>query len=203
MTRGDPLERVTIHLALAVALEDVVAGGPPRVTPRVAVANADVEFVRTPAGYHVLVDRPSLPETLEVVVDADAYLREERTVDRSSHDPASALAVDLLPAPAYPFGGGATLVRGTVADGDGPVAGAAVSYRQGTDVGRSDDAGEFVLPVTDVGRGDVGTDDEGRRVVEPGGGSPTVEATHPDDGRTATADVTLPVGGTGRAELEF
>lgn len=203
-TSGAPLDRIVTELTLAVGLEDTYAGGPPRGPPRVVVDNADAEFVRTPGGFFVLVDLPAEPATLDVVVESDYYLREERTVDRSELDPDAPLeTIDLVPAPAYPFGGGVTLVRGTVEENDEPVPGATVSYLQGSAVTWSDADGEFVLPVTDFELDDVDDDDEDGRVVEPGGQSPTIEAAHPDDDRTTERDVTLPVGGTASADLDF
>lgn len=201
----EPLDRITHELALAVELEDTYTDGPPRDQPRVAVTNTDAEFVRTPGGFFVLVDLPAEPATLDVVVvESDYYLREERTVDRSELDPDAPLeTIDLVPAPAYPFGGGVTLVRGTVEENDEPVPGATVSYLQGSAVTWSDADGEFVLPVTDFELDDVVVDDEDGRVVEPGGQSPTIEAAHPDDDRTTERDVTLPVGGTASADLDF
>lgn len=203
-TSGAPLDRIVTELTLAVGLEDTYTDGPPKGPPRVAVENADAEFVRTPGGFFVLVDLPDEPATLDVVVESDYYLREERTVDRSELDPDAPLeTIDLVPAPAYPFRGGVTLVRGTVEENDEPVPGATVSYLQGSAVTWSDADGEFVLPVTDFELDDVVVDDEDGRVVEPGGQSPTIEAAHPDDDRTTERDVTLPVGGTASADLDF
>lgn len=202
--RGEPLERITTELTLAVALEDTYADAPPRGQPSVAVANADVDVLRTPGGYHVLVDLPPEPPTLDVVVESERYLREERTVDRSDLDPDRPLVtIELVPGPAYPFGGGATLVRGTVEEADVPVAGATVSYRQGSAVTWTDADGEYALPLTGFDPSDVDTDDEGTRFLEPGGLTPTIEAAHPDDGRTTELDVPIPVGGTASAHLDF
>lgn len=198
-----PLDSVTTELTVAVALEDTSTGGPPRGRPRVELANAEAAFLRNPSGYHVLVDLPVEPSTLEIVVESELYLREERSVDRSSLDPTAPLVtVELVPGPAYPFGAGTTLVRGLVEDGGDPVPDAAVSYVQGSDGTRCNASGEFALGVTDFTSEDVGTDDD-VRVVEPGGRRPTIEATHPDDGRTASTDVVLPVGGTASVTLAF
>lgn len=201
---SEPLERISTELTLAVALEDTHADAPPRESPAVTVTNADVEFLRTPGGYHVLVDLPPEPPTLEVVVESDRFLREERTVDRSDLDPDRPLVtIELVPGPAYPFGGGVTLVRGTVEAADAPVPGATVSYRQGSAVTWTDADGEYALPLTEFDTADVDTDDEGTRFLEPGGLTPTIEATHPDDGRTTELDVPIPVGGTASAHLDF
>ncbi|HKJ60032.1 MAG TPA: hypothetical protein VKA37_12440, partial [Halobacteriales archaeon] len=203
--RGEPLARVNTELTIAVALEDAFTDDPPREPPSVRVENADVEFLRTPAGYHVLVDLPADPPTLDVVVESDRYLREERTVDRSEDLDADhpLVTIELVPGPGYPFGGGVTLVRGTVEEDDAPVAGATVSYSQGSAVTWADADGEYVLPVTGFESDDVVTDDEGTRFLEPGGLTPTIEAIHPDDGRTTDLDVPIPVGGTTSAHLDF
>lgn len=156
MNERDPLATVEVDLELAVGLTDRYTGRAPKGTSTVRVANAPDSFERTPSGYDVLVDVPDEPTALDLVVDAEYYLPERRTVQRSSIDPANPLETfDLVPGPAYPFGETTTLVRGMVTDGDGPVAGAAVSYFEGTDATRTDERGEFALPIEDVVAADV------------------------------------------------
>lgn len=229
-----PLDSFGTELSLAVGLTDRYTDCAPRGEVAVRLANAADEFLATPSGYHVLVDVPAEPADFEVVVESEYYLDERRSVPRSSLDPAEPLeSFSLVPAPAYPFGGGATMVRGTVTDGGDPVADAPVAYVQGSDRTRTNADGEFALPVEDVSRDDVvregdgtngggpggggpgsggasggdadagSTDDGGQRTLQPGGDPPSVEATHPGDGRTTEAEVAIPIGGTSSVDLSF
>lgn len=208
MSDGEPLETIGTELTVAVELADGFTGGPARGSPTVHATNLDVPdheapFVTTPSGYHALVDAPADPTTLELTVDSELYLPTTRSVDRSTLDPDDpVVTVELVPGPAYPFGGGVTLVRGVVtADGD-PLDGASVAYAQGSATTATDAAGEYALPITDIERDDVATESR-TRMLKPGGDDPTVTSTHSDDGTTVSADVTLPVGGTASASLDL
>lgn len=197
------VESFTTELSVAVELVDSLTGEPPVGRPTVRVTNADDDVERTPSGYYVLVDLPSDPATIEVTVESEAYLEETDSITHGSLPADEPLyEIELVPGPAYPFGGGETLVRGVVEDGDEPVAGAEVAYVEGSATTRTNETGEYVLPIRGVESADVGTDSDGTRILDPGGGSITVEATHPD-GRTTDADVVVPLGGTASAPLAY
>lgn len=187
-------------LALAVDLRDAVAGGRPKGEPSVSLADRPETFTRTPGGYHVLTDVPGSTGEVTVAVDGGrAHLDEQWTVDLGTTDRATPETVELLPSPAYPFGGGTTLIRGIVTDASGdPVAGATVSVRGRDEVTRTTRAGEYVLPIRSIEDGDV-TDG----ALQSGGGTPTLEAVRPESGTTATASTEVPVGETTRQDLEF
>lgn len=172
--KSPPLESFGTELAVAVDLTDRYTDREPRGSPNVTLANAPYEFLQTPSGYYALVDAPAEPTAFEVVVEAEYYLDERRSIDRSSLDPDAPLAsIDLLPGPAYPFGGGATLVRGMVTEDDDPVADATVAYVQGSDGTRTNEDGEFALPIEDVTREDVTiAGDDGPSDGGPGNGGP-------------------------------
>lgn len=198
-----PVESFTSELSVAIELVDRHTGRAPVGEPTVTVTNADYEVTRTPSGYFVLSDLPVEPATLAVTVAAETYLDEERSITHGSLPPTEPLVeIELEPGPAYPFGGGETLVRGVVEDGGEPVSGADVAYVQGSATTRTAGNGEYVLPIRDIPGGDVVTDSDGNRTLAPGGAIPTIEATHPD-GRTTDADVSVPVGGTASAHLDF
>lgn len=195
------LERSVHELTLAVELadghtDDAVIGA-----PTVHLTNAEATFHRTPSGFYVVSDLPPDPESLAIDVESRHYQRHKEAVPR---DPDSLpYTVTLEPAPTYPFGGGQTLVRGRVSDGTHGIANATVEYVQGDTSVSTNPAGEYALPVSSFEPGDVAEED-GVRVVKPGGSDPSIEATHPDDdARTDATDVTLPVGGTASAFLQL
>ena len=197
------LESFSTELSVAVALTDRHTDGPPVGEPTVRVTNADVEFTETPSGYYVLTDLPSVPATLEVVIESEAYLDQERSITPQAlpeDDPS--LEFSLEPGPGYPFGSGETVVRGLVEDADGPVAGAEVEYVEGTGRTETDARGDYALPIRDLSSDDLGTDDEGRRALKPDGDDPTIRATHPD-GRTSEVTPTVRIGETTSANLSF
>jgi hypothetical protein len=207
VSEHEPLERFRTELAFAVGLEDTFTGGPVRGPTTVRATNLDTHsgeasFVETPSGYHALIDAPADPSTVELVVDADRYVRATKSVDRSTLDPDAPLTtIELVPGPGYPFGGGVTLVRGVVTRGGDPVPGATVAFAEGSDTTETDAAGEYALPIIDIGRDDVVTNDEGIRLLKPDGDDPTVEATHPVDGDTTSTSLQLSIGGTANAFL--
>ena len=197
------LESFSTELTVAVALTDRHTDGPPVGDPTIRVTNADYAFTETPSGYYVLTDLPDDPETLEVTVESEAYLDQERSITPEAlPDDDPSLEFSLEPGPAYPFGGGETVVRGLVEDGDGPVAGAEVAYVEGTAMTQTDERGDYALPVRDLASDDLGTDDEGRRALKPGGADPTIRATHPD-GRTTEVTPTVRIGASASANLSF
>jgi hypothetical protein len=197
------VESFTTTLSVAISLVDRRTGGPPVGEPTVTVTNADYDPVRTPSGYHVLVDLPAHPATIEVVVDAEAYIEEERPITHGSLPSDEPLVeIELEPGPAYPYGDGETVVRGVVEEHGEPVAGAAVAYVQGSATARTNEDGEYALPIREIDSVDVETDSDGNEILSPGGDTPTIEATHPDDG-TTDVDVSIPLGGTASAHLAF
>lgn len=197
------VESFTTSLSVALSLVDRRTGEPPVGEPTVTVTNADYDPVRTPSGYYVLVDLPANPATVEVTVGAEAYIQEDRSITHGSLPSDEPLVeIELEPGPAYPYGGGETVVRGVVEENDEPVAGATVAYVQGSATARTNEAGEYAFPIRDIASDDVGTDSDGDEVLLPGGDTPTIEATHPDDG-TTDVDVSIPLGGTASAHLTF
>lgn len=191
---------VETSLSLAVDLRDGVAGGRPTGSPSVSLADRPEAFTRTPSGYDVLTDLPADVGEVTVVVDGgDAHLSERRTVDLDD-DRSTPETIELLPSPAYPFGGGATVVRGIVYDErEAPVAGATVTIRDRDEVTRTTPAGEYALWIRSIGSDDVSDAD----ALQVGGDTPTLEATHPETGATTTAETVIGVGETTRLDLEF
>lgn len=189
-----PVDSFTHECSMAVQLTDSLTEGAPVGDPTLTVTNAEVEPVRNPSGYRVFVDLEDESTTLDLRVESDAYLVAEQSETPSSlpaDDPR--VEITLEPGPGYPFGGGETLVRGSVEDGDEPVAGADVAYVEGEATTRTDGRGDFALPFEPLPDADIGTDDEGNRALKPGGSDPTIRVTLAD-GRTAERNPTVRIG---------
>lgn len=175
-----PVETITQTLALAVELTDGVVGGRPVGDPEIRVAGVDEAPVRNRSGYYLFFGLPA--ETVTVTVDGgDHYADATASVDLdpdspTAHDTGEAVEVSLAPTPSYPFPTGLTRVRGTVWDGDVPVADADVSVDGFARTTRTTDTGEFAYYFDDVDRDDVETDAAtGERRYRPGGDDPTFE----------------------------
>lgn len=191
---------VETSLAVAVDLRDGVAGGRPTGSPSVSLADRPETFTRTPSGYHVLSDLPAdVGEVTVVVDDCDAHLTERRTVDLDG-DRSTPETVELLPSPAYPFGSGATVVRGFVSDESGaPIAGATVTIQERDERTRTNTAGEYAVGIRSIESDDVSDDN----ALEVDGETPVLEATHPETGATTAAETVIDVGKTARQDVEF
>lgn len=188
---------------MAVQLVDNLTEGAPVGDPTLTVTNADVEPVTNPSGYRVFVGLADESATLDLRVESEAYLDAEQSETPSSlpaDDPL--VEIRLEPGPGYPFGSGETLVRGLVEDSDEPVAGADVEYVEGEASTRTDDRGDFALPIQPLPDEALGTDDEDNRALKPGGSDPTIRVTLAD-GRTAERDPTVRIGETTSTTFSF
>lgn len=197
------LDSFTHECSMAVQLVDSLTEGAPVGDPTLSVTNADVEPVTNPSGYRVFVDLEDESATLALRVESDAYLVAEQSETPSTlPDDDPLVAVRLEPGPGYPFGSGETVVRGLVEDGDEPVAGAEVEYVEGAASTRTDDRGDFALPMKTLTDDGLGTDGDGNRALKPGGSDPTIRATLADD-RTADRTVTVRIGETASTTFSF
>lgn len=197
------VDSFTHECSMAVQLVDSRTDGAPVGDPTLTVTNADVEPVTNPSGYRVFVDLEDESTPLDLRVESEAYLDAEQSETPSTlpaDDPL--VEVRLEPGPGYPFGGGETVVRGLVEDGDEPVAGADVEYVEGEASTRTDDRGDFALPIVTLPDDDLGTDDDGNRALKPGGSNPTIRATLAD-GRTADRTPTVRIGETASTTFSF
>lgn len=188
---------------MAVQLVDSLTGGTPVGEPTLTVTNADIEPVRNPSGYRVFVDLADESNTLDLRVESEAYLDAEQSETPATlPDDDPLVEIPLEPGPGYPFGRGETLVRGLVEDGKEPVAGADVEYVEREASTRTDERGDFALPIERLPAEDIGTDDEGNRALKPGGSNPTIRATLAD-GRTADRTPTVRIGETTSTTFSF
>ncbi len=187
-------------LAVAIDLRDGVAGGRPKGAPSVTLANRPETFKRTPGGYHVLTDVSENVGEVTIVVDGgSAHLDERRAVDLGAIDRATPETVELPPSPAYPFSSGTTLVRGIVTDAsDAPVADAPVTIQGRSESTRTSQAGEYALPIRSIESAHV--NNGALRVC---GGTPTLEAAHPESETTTTGSMRIPVGETSIKDIQF
>lgn len=190
----------TTTVSMAVALRDTVTGQLLRDGLRVTMDGHEPDAT-TPSGYHVFLDREE--DAVTVAVDGgDRYLAEERTINLSTHDPADEVTFELHPAPAYRFPSGTALIRGRVTDNaDDPVASATVSVTGLSRTAQTDARGAFVYFFTPGSDGQV-VERGDRKVIEIGGGDPTVEATHPDHGETSTS-TEVEEGSTAVVDLKY
>lgn len=166
-------------LSLAVRLVDVATGERPTGEPSVAVDGPErIEPAAVnPSGYRLFLDADLPPDPLQLLVDGGERYADDRIEVSRPAAGAPAVTVQLAPAPQYPFGPGATIVRGVVEDpaGEG-VAGAVVTV-QGLDWRtRTNDGGEFVLFLGD--RPVETAPATGTRRVTVDGDDPTVEISH-------------------------
>lgn len=170
----------SIELSLAVRLVDGATGERPLGEPSVFVA-ADTDRVRpnavNPSGYWVYLDIDLPPDPLRLVLDGGDHYADDRIDVTRPAETAPAVRVELAPAPQYPFGPGATIVRGVVVDPqrDG-VADAVVTVRGLDRRTRTNSHGEFILffgdrPVEE----DTTT---GVRRVTVDGSDPVVDVSH-------------------------
>lgn len=175
------------QLSLAISLHDHLTGGRPVGDPVVTV-DGESPDARSSGGDHLYFGLPKTTVTVAVEPD-ERYVDEQRSVDLSTHDPADAETIDLVPTPAYDFPAWATVIRGRVLDASGdPVANSEMTVPDRTLTVRSDENGAFAYYVTEATKATV--DRSGTTVIELGGGDPTVTATHPD-GRTTSTAVTV------------
>lgn len=176
-------------LSLAVRLVDGVTDGRPMGTPSVGVVVPDVAPLRPVAvndsGYWLFLDVDLPADPLELIVDGGEWYVDDRLEVSRPTGAAPAVEVELAPAPQYPFGRGATIVRGAVVDAGGEGVVDAVVTVQGLDRRtRTNGNGEFVLFL-----GDQSVDEDsvtGERWITVDGIDPVVEITH-DEGNLSTS----------------
>lgn len=209
--RWEYASTVSFDLSLAVHVTDGVTGGPPVVDPTVRVEESDERPVRTPSGFYVFAD---LPEA-EVTVTVDAGDQYQVATESADLDPAGgardagdALEVSLTPTPAYEYPTGTTLVRGTVFDGDTPVADATVTVTGQDLVVETTEAGEFAyyldIDPDDIVRYDPDEKDPANPVerrYKPSGSHP--EFVVDGDPGKLTEDVVVEVGTTTTHDLNY
>lgn len=165
----------TSDLSLAVGLEDPMTGADPVGSPQVTVDGEDPD-ARSPSGYSLFFDRPAAPVTVELD-GGTPYLDDERVIDLATHDPVDPVTIELEPAPAYPFPGWVTLVRGQVTvDGD-PVGGAAISVAGLGRTTRTAPTGEYVYYFVEGVDCQVVTR-QGKTVIEVDGADPEITAAY-------------------------
>lgn len=191
--RWQRVDGLTRDLALAVELTDGVTGGRPVGEPSVRVEASDAEPYRNRSGYYLFFDLPE--ETVTVLVDGgDRYRDATISVDLGAEDfdVGEAASLTLEPTPAYQFPTGLTLARGTVLDGEVPVADATVSVADHDRTVTTTAAGEYVyyfdeVSGDDIERVDPEPDDDTNvvtRYYKPDGAHPTFHV----DGSPGTFD---------------
>lgn len=131
------------QLSLAVSLRDGYSGGRPLGAVELFIEGYDRPTLN-PSGYYTFLDLPA--GRYHVLVNSENYMDEKVTVDIKAGS-YSFEEIILTPKPCYPFSPGETLVRGTLRDASGPIAGASLkgSMHAGSFSSRTDANGEFVI----------------------------------------------------------
>lgn len=186
------------ELSLAVEVTDGVVGGRPLGEPQVRVEAADERPFRNRSGSYLFFDLPA--GVVTVAVDGgERYRDASTTVDLAADDFDRGEAVDLTlePTPAYRFPPWLTRVRGTVLDGDAPVAGATVTVEDHDRTVTTTESGEYAYYFDAVGADDIERVDPQpadptnavTRYYQPGGDHPTFHVDGPPGAFDQTVEV--------------
>lgn len=206
------LDTSTTSLSSAIRILDAYTQRPPSSPPEVALIDRNETVKRTPGNYYVILDLPEVVDAIHLTIDGRPdYLPVEWKIEdfASDTDDYEPEEIELLPTPAYRFPPGATLVRGTISDSDGPVEGVDVAIdvedtsAAFTGAGRSDARGEYVLFFREITPEDVTDGSSDSRSVQVDGDDPVIIAQHPDTGEKITETLAIPYGSTTRQDLEF
>ncbi len=180
-------QKIATKMSFAVALTDEYTGRRPIDSARVSIKGHDTGAIRNRSGYYVFLNLSD--REYRVQVESEYYFREEIIVKPPDLEPQNpVVSVTLKPMPSYPFGSGATLIRGMVQGSDGAsISGAELEVIGKEVTGKTTSRGEFVLFFGSLSEEDV-IEESGKKFVK-GNGDKTIHLKATHDLKTGTTDL--------------
>ncbi|MGZ4846252.1 MAG: carboxypeptidase-like regulatory domain-containing protein [Halobacteriota archaeon] len=166
-------ECVVLKLSLAICLVDGYSKNS-GVQGEISLKECDIQPHRNLSGYYVFEDLPTKMYTVKAHA-SDVFLDAEAKADLTADAPV-VINIELTPAPSYPFPASATLIRGTVKDGQGVgIPDALVTVQHDAFAVPTTGQGEFVIFFNDPHKV---VKVAGKRLVKIAGDDPVIQVDH-------------------------